>query len=69
MQKYIYNDLLFEIYHYMQKYEILLLNNVSERLAIIYRRIDKYISKDLIYIPLKFWFYCFQKIKDFHIQP
>jgi hypothetical protein len=40
-----YNDLLFEIYHYIPKYHIPLLNKVCKRLEIIDGRIKRYVYR------------------------
>jgi hypothetical protein len=39
-----YNDLLFEIYHYIPKSNILLLNKLSKRLHVIDERIKRYVQ-------------------------
>ena len=49
---YFYNDLLFEIYHYIPKSHIQLLNKSSKRLQIINGRIERYIYKYILKFEL-----------------
>jgi len=46
MLTYFYNDLLFEVYHFISQSNILILNKSSKRLQIIDKRIDKYINQN-----------------------
>jgi hypothetical protein len=43
MQTYIYNDLLFEIYHYILHFNLPILNKISKRANIIDKRIKRYV--------------------------
>jgi hypothetical protein len=49
LNMYPYNDLLFEIYHYIPKLLSPLLNKVSKRYQIIYDRIKRYVYHHKIY--------------------
>jgi hypothetical protein len=44
-----YNDLLFEIYHYISQSNIILLNKASKRMRLIDRRIERYIYHNKLY--------------------
>jgi ankyrin repeat protein len=46
MLTYFYNDLLFEVYHFISQNNLLILNKTSQRLCIIYNRIKRYVYHD-----------------------